>query len=477
MKSAPRVVIVGGGITGLAAAWRLEPWARAGAIEVELWEASERLGGAIRSHRQGGWVVEGGPDSLLRRKPQAERLCQELGLGDELIGTHPAHRGSYIYHRHRLYPIPVGLEAGIPTRLGPLVRNPLLSPWGKIRAAADLIRPGLRPEEDIALGVLLSHRFGREVVERLAEPLLSGIYAGDLWTMSTAATFPHFLTWARQSRSLLWAAGKARGRRSTAPGAESPFVTLASGLQTLVERLTEQLSATLVVRGRLATEVVHRSYRFRVCGADGSEAEAEAVVLATPAWASAPILAKAYPQAAQALGAIPYTNLAVVGLVYDQSAVPRALDRTGFLVPRGEGLAITACTWVSAKWAYPQPSSQAVFRVFLGRADTDVLAQADGRLLEQALTDLEVVMGRFSAPPLWSKVFRLERGLPQYLVGHRARVQAARQGVNRTPGLFLAGAALDGVGIPDCIRQGEEAAAAVLAYLGLAGEPLKQRQV
>lgn len=477
MKGAPRVIIVGGGITGLAAAWRLERWARSGAIQVELWEASERLGGAIRTHRQGGWVVEGGPDSLLRRKPQAERLCQEVGLGDALIGIHPAHRGSYIYHRNRLYPIPAGLEVGIPTRLGPLLRNPLLSPWGKVRAAADLIRPGLKPGEDIALGALLSHRFGRQVVERLAEPLLSGIYAGDLWNMSTAATFPQFLNWARQSRSLLRAAGKARGRRPTAPGAESPFVTVASGLQTLVERVAEQLSATRVVRGRPATEVIDASGRFRLKGSDGSEAEAEAVILATPSWASAPILAKAYPQASQALQGIPYTNLAVVGLVFDHAAVPRPLDRTGFLVPRGEGLEITACTWVSAKWAYANPPSEAVFRVFLGRAHTDVLAHPDGRLLERALSDLEVVMGRFAAPPLWSKVFRVERGLPQYLVGHRARVQAARQAVSRTPGLFLAGAALDGVGIPDCIRQGEEAAAAVLAYLGMGGEPLEQPKV
>jgi oxygen-dependent protoporphyrinogen oxidase len=476
VKSSPRVVIVGGGITGLAAAWRLEPWARAGAIQLELWEASQRLGGAIRSHRQDGWVVEGGPDSLLRRKPQAERLCRAVGLGDQLIGIHPAHRGSYIYHRHRLYPIPAGLEAGIPTRLGPLLGNPLLSPWGKMRAAADLIRPGFPLKEDVALGALLQHRFGRQVVERLAEPLLSGIYAGDLWNMSTAATFPHFLTWARQYRSLLWAAGKARGRRSP-PDAESPFVTLAGGLETLVERLSEELVATRVVRGRAAATISERSGRFQLQSGDGGEAEADAVVLAAPAWASAAILAKAYPEASEALGGIPYTNLAVVGLVYDPSAVPRPLDRTGFLVPRGEGLEITACTWVSAKWAYPNPPAQAVFRVFLGRARTDVLAQRDGRLLEQALSDLEEVMGRFSAPPLWSKVFRLERGLPQYLVGHRARVQAARQAVSRTPGLVLAGAALDGVGIPDCIRQGEEAAAAVLAYLGLGGEPLQQPKV
>lgn len=460
------VAVVGGGVSGLTAAYRLKPWVDAGALDVDLFEAGPRLGGVIHSEHPLGTVLEGGPDSLLRRKPAAEQLCRQLGLGDELIGINPRIAGAYIYHAHRFHPIPAGTLAGVPTDWGPLWRSDLFSLPGKVRAGADLVLPKSAGGGDRGLGMFLRRRFGREVVDRLVEPMLSGIYAGDANALSLLATFPQLLEMETRHRSLLLAGRALRRSRRTPSARESPFRTLKSGVQTLIDALGASLPPDSVHCNRPVRSASARAGRWEL-EFDGERRDFDAVIVATPAYRAGDLLMSLDRVLGEELSAILYTSLAVVGLLYQPGDIPRPLDKTGFLVPKGEGVAMTACTWVGAKWDYPEPQPYAAMRVFLGRSGEDVLQSSDDRLLEQALSDLRQTM-EIVAPPVHARVFRQPRAMPQYRVGHLDRVARITERLAHLPGLYLTGAAYDGVGIPDCIRHAGDTAARLARELGAA---------
>lgn len=465
-----RVAILGGGISGLTVAHRLEPYARAGDLEVHLIEARGRLGGVIQTDTGHGAILEGGPDSLLRRKPAAEKLCRDLGLEDDLIGLNPAVRGSYIFHRGRLHPIPAGVQAGVPTQLTALWRSPLLSSGGKLRVLVDLFLRPSRSTDDRGLGEMLTRHFGREVVDRLAEPMLAGIYAGEARHLSTRASFPHLLEMEARHGSLI----AAYRRRSAGPPSEargSPFLTLSGGMETLIRALSDELTATAVHRDIAAVSArPAKGQGWEVTFDRGQVWTADAVVAALPAHASATLVASAAPGLADLLRAIPYADLAVVGLLYDPAAVTRRLDRTGFLVPRGENLAMTACTWVASKWGTVAPGGVPL-RVFFGRAGgEDVTGWDDDRFRDTVRRELRATMG-IATDPRHVVIFRWPKAMPQYLVGHVDRVAALRQGLQVLPGLYLAGSYLEGVGVPDCIRLGEAVAESVARGLGLTRTP------
>ncbi|MCL8206593.1 MAG: protoporphyrinogen oxidase [Actinomycetia bacterium] len=458
----PELAVVGAGIAGLAAARRLVERAPAGTV-VHVFEANARAGGAIRSEITAGVVLEAGPDSLLTRKPAAVELCRALGLADELIGPAPGARGADIFWAGRLHPIPPGLMAGVPSRPETLWRSGLLSWSAKLRALADLWRPPKPTEPDASLGELLAYRFGPQVVDRLVAPLLAGIYAGDIRTLSLKATFPQLAAWQDQYGSLIRAA-----RRQPPPAGHRgpPFLTLRTGLERMVRVLVEKTSATWHF-GEPVRRVVPEGGGFRL-ETDRGRYAVDGLVLATPAPRTREMLGEAVPEAGALLAEIPYTDLAVVGLLFRPAAFSPPRDKTGVLVPAGQGLALTAVTFVGSKWAYPEPPPYEAVRVFLGRAgDAGLLEHDDDALVARARAELERVLG-VRAEPETARVFRHPAGMPQYRVGHLDRVARLEQVLARWPQLRLAGQAYHGVGIPDNVADGHRAADAVLAAVGAA---------
>lgn len=457
-----RVAVVGGGISGLAAAYRLAVELGNQGAEISLFEASDRFGGVIATDVSQGVVLEGGPDSFLRRKPEAVDLAQELGLGDEIMGTNPQVRGSYIFHRGHFHDIPLGVRAGIPTRLDTLWGTELLSLAEKMRLWGDLALPRQPMGEDIALGSLLRYRLGSGYVDRIAAPMLSGIYAGDIDQLSTAATAPQLLQYQAQGKSLIREAQRSAGPtpRPAAHASPGMFVSLVRGVGSLIDALVQSLTSSRVrlYRECPVKRLAQSSDGYTLTLADGRTVAATDVILAIPAYRAAQLLAFWDDAARQLLQEIPYADLAVMGAVYEPGAFGRPLTRTGFLVPRGEGLAMTAGTWVRAKWDYPDTTPLVPVRAFFGRAgDRELLTQTDEVMADRFRREMGYIMGVTDAPR-YERVFRIPQGMPQYLVGHRERAQRIQAEAARWPGLKVIGSYFDGVGVPDCIRHANDAA-------------------
>ena len=442
----PSVAVVGGGITGLAAAWEL---LRAGA-QVTLYEAGPRLGGRILTADVAGRPVDLGPDAVLARVPHAVDLCRELGLGDELV--HPAAEGASIWSGGRLRPLPRGLVMGAPLGTGDLfglARSGLLSPSGAARAALDLVRPATRWGPDPSVGELVAGRLGPEVHRRLVDPLVGGIHAGPSALLSARSAAPQLADAAAGSRSLILGLRRAR---PAGGGATPVFASLRGGLGRLVERLEEGL---------------------RSGGADlrlGAPAEAvpvpgaAATVLAVPAAGAARLLARVSPGAAAELAAVDDASVALAVLVYPADAVRRPLQGTGFLVPAGEGRLVTACSFGSAKWPHWAAPGKVVLRVSAGRWGDERALDLDDDGLVTRVTDELADMAGIAGDPEVAVVTRWERAFPQYRPGHGERVARVEQHLGRDlPTVFLAGAAYRGVGIAACVAQGRTAARRALA--------------
>jgi oxygen-dependent protoporphyrinogen oxidase len=375
--AAGHVVVLGGGITGLAAAHRLlQTHADATpGLRITLVEADDRLGGKIVTEHVDGFVIEGGPDSFLATKPRGIGLCEELGteanLHLQLQGVRPQRRRAFVLWRDRLHDLPEGLSGLVPTRLAPLARSSLLSPLGKVRVAFDYLLPARRAPSDESLGGFIRRRLGREAWERLVEPLMAGIYAADGDQLSLAATFPQLRAAERQYRGLIKGVLTARRLAPTpipAPG--SPFLTPAGGLGALVSALETRLregGATLVL-GNPATAVTPSGSGFDVRLAVGGVIQADAVIVATPAYAAADLITGFDPVLPAELAAIPHASTAIVTLAYRGEEIRHPLDGHGYVIPRAEGSPILACTWSSRKWAGRAPEGRELIRVFIGRA-------------------------------------------------------------------------------------------------------------
>ncbi|HEX2254718.1 MAG TPA: protoporphyrinogen oxidase [Thermoanaerobaculia bacterium] len=486
MPNPTRIVVVGGGISGLAAAWHLCRFAeRTGRpLEVCVVERGPRFGGRIGSERHGGFLVETGPDSFLARKTETAELAGELGLGDRLVPTAPERRRVWIVRHGRLVEIPPDMGSVLPCRLAPIFASELLSWRGKLRLSLDLALPRRRAAGDESLGAFLRRRFGRETVESLTGPLLAGIYMSEPETLSLAATFPHLADIERRHgsviRGLRAAARQAGAAHGGHPGrgghdgprdphAHSARVSLAGGVGELVEALAAALGQRAAARparvnlrtGCGATEVVPTAGGWSVRLDDRSSLAADTVVLACPAFAAADAVRPAAPRLAAALREVHHVSTAVVTLGLRTADLSRPLDGYGFVVPAGEGRHITACTWSSAKFEGRAADGTALVRAFLGGPrGAHLMAREDAELVALARHDLAELMG-LEAEPLLALVHRHERGTPRYDVGHRERVAAMEAAA--PPGLHLAGAAYGGIGIPDCIRSGRQAAERALA--------------
>lgn len=475
MAAPKRVVIVGGGISGLSAAFALleQAESRDTPLQCTVVEGQDYFGGKIVTNRREGLVTEGGPDSFLTTKPSALALCEKLGLTSQLINTNKEHAQTFTYSKGRLREFPQGLISMVPTRLAPLFHSGVISWAGIVRMGADWVIPvRARAKDEETLAEFFSRRLGSEAFARLIEPLVSGIYAGDANELSVDATFPHLVEMERKHGSLIKGAlAMQRTRPSHKPEATARtlFTTLEGGLGDLIASLTGRLSAAGVslrqgvnVRALQALDS-HAAYRVELAG--GERLEAEAVILATPAYVSAELIRSCDHEAATLLEQIPYASTMTISMVFSEPDVGPQLRGYGFVVPRVENRSLIAATWSSMKWTGRAPSGQCLIRCYLGgRRREHLLELDDAEVTERACRELESMAG-IQSPPLHVEVYRWPRAMPQYTRGHRERVQRIRRHIARHPGLYVTGAAYDGIGIPDCIRDAENTSVKLSAYL------------
>jgi oxygen-dependent protoporphyrinogen oxidase len=459
-----RVAIVGGGIAGLAAAFRLtqlDP-----NLVITLIEADSRLGGKIQTIDVDGYTIEGGPDSYLSYKPRGIGLCRELGIEDQLQGVNEATRRTFVLRRGKLYDLPEGLTGLIPTRLGPMAKTRLISPTGKLRMALDYVKPPTREDEDESLASFIERRLGREVYENLVEPLMAGIYAGDGRQLSLAATFPQLRQGELNYGGLIKGVLASRRTASNNAPATSPFLSPIQGMSAIVCALEQRLrgaGVNIKVGQRVDRLAKEPAGTFSVHSTGRPPIDVDAVILATPAHATAKLLEDLAPEAATRLREIPHVSTSTVTLGFSASALGKPLVGHGYLVPRIENRPALACTFVSSKWAHRALDGKALVRVFIGRAGQEDLADRnDDALIEIARSELRQTLD-ITAEPELALVTRWPQGMPQYTLGHLDRIASIEKVVQEIPGLAVAGNAYRGVGIPDCIASGEAAAERVLS--------------
>jgi oxygen-dependent protoporphyrinogen oxidase len=471
MQTPQRVVVVGGGVSGLATAYFLR---RRGGPEVEvmLVEGSDRLGGKVLTQQVAGHPVDAGPDALLVRMPVMASLLVELGLTDAVVA--PGAPGACVWSRGRLRPLPRSTLFGVPQKLLPLLRSGLLSPVGVVRAAADLVLPRRRQRvgEDLSVGALLRPRLGAQVFDRLVDPLLGGVYAGRADLLSARSVVPEIEAIARAHRSIYLAA---RGRPGPSTLAGPSLVTLDGGLVRLVDALVAAGNGCPLELGAAVAGLSRHGEGYRLRLADGRSLDAEAVVLATPAFVTAELLAEIAPAAAAAAAEVPYADVASVTLVYPREALRRDLDATGFLVPPSEGLMLVGCSWLTAKWPHLADPAVVLVRAMVGRyGDRRFTRLSDEELVEQVHSELVLTMG-LTAAPKEASVQRWPRAMPQYTVGHQRRLERIDDELARLPGLLVTGAAYRGVGLASCVGQAERTATDLLVRLTSAHTPSEGR--
>ncbi|HEV3139592.1 MAG TPA: protoporphyrinogen oxidase, partial [Vicinamibacterales bacterium] len=411
MCMSPDVVIIGGGIAGLATAYELS---RRG-VSFLLLEQRTRPGGVILSEQIDGFTIDGGPDSLIIQKPEGIALCEEIGLGDRLIATKPP-RVAYIQRGGTLHALPAASVLGIPTRVAPFVKTGLFSWTGKIRMGAELFVPARRDDEDESIGAFVTRRFGREAARYLAEPLLAGIHAGDVDELSIRALFPRFVEAERTHGSVLRAFRRpAANHANTNP--DGVFRSLPGGLSELVDALVRKLPVESVALGSVVDRL-DRGHEFCVRVADRAPIRARAVVSAVPAFATAEIVRRLDAEMAAACDSIPYASAATVALAFRRDQIAHPLTGSGYVVPRVENPAILAASWLSSKWPHRAPDDKVLLRTFVGGArDPRALERSDAELVQRSLAAIAPIVGVTGAP-LFSRVYRWDRANAQHNVGH-----------------------------------------------------------
>jgi oxygen-dependent protoporphyrinogen oxidase len=470
-----RVVIIGGGISGLAAAHHLAEQSKEENLPLEIFilEASAHAGGVIRTHRRDGFLLEGGPDAFISEKPEALALSRRLALEKHLIETSDAHRRSFIVRGGKLLPVPEGFQLLAPSRFMPFVTSGIFSWTGKARMALDLILPRraeAKGDADESLAAFVRRRLGREALERMAQPMVGGIYTADPELLSLRATMPRFLEMERAHRSLLKAMWHARRKQSkveasgTSGARYSLFLSFDGGMQMLVDELIARLPAQSV---RLNTKVESFAFHeatklWQIRTQTDEMIEADAVCLALPAYHAASLLRGLDASLADELDAIPYASTATVNLAFRRESIMHPLDGFGFVVPFVERRALLACSFSSIKFAGRAPAGHALLRAFVGGALQPEMFALDEEAMTAAVRkDLQELLGITDAP-LFTVVEKWPRSMAQYHVGHLERVARIRQRLAAFPTLRLAGNAYGGAGIPDCIRSGETAADEIL---------------
>lgn len=468
------LVIAGGGITGLSAAWYATQQAQAIGLPLHttLLEASSRWGGKlytdyIEGHGEAPFIVEGGPDSFITQKPWAWQLARELGLAERLLGTNDAARKVFVLSKGRPLPLPEGVLLIVPTRFMPFALSPLISPWGKLRMGLDLFIPARRDGADETLADFVRRRLGQEALDKIAEPLMSGIYNAEADRQSLLATFPRFRALEEQHGSLI--RGMLAVRRQPRPASPdgkavpSLFATLRGGTQELVEALVDRLPGDLRLNAGVEGITRDDAGAYRVALSDGTEMACDALILATPAYVAADLVRSLAPDAAKELARIRYVSTGTVSLGFRQEDAPGPLPGFGLVIPRSERRPINAITVSSTKFNHRAPEGHILLRVFFGGSRSpQSMALDDGALLSTVRQELGALLG-IQAEPIFHRIYRWERGNPQYDVGHLERVKAIETAL--PTGLYVTGSPYRGIGIPDCVHQARQTAEKAVAHL------------
>jgi protoporphyrinogen/coproporphyrinogen III oxidase len=463
-----KVVVIGGGITGMTAAYFLQKEIKEKLLplEVKLIESSNRLGGVIQTIRKDGFIIEKGPDSIVVTKKSGLKLIEEIGLKEQVIYNIAGK--SYIYARGKLHTMPEGSYMGIPTKVTPFAVSSLFSPLGKMRAAGDFILPKGRPQIDQSLGLFFRRRLGDEVVENLIEPLLSGIYSGDIDDLSLMALFPNFYEMEQKHRSLVL------GLKHTVPKRKKPvkkqgsrkgmFISLKNGLETLIEELEKQIDKETIQKETSVVKIVKGPSGYELTLADGKIEKADIVVITTGHHLAQQML-KDY-SFMDIFKTMPANSLATVSMAFPKSKIQDDIEGSGFIVSRNSDFRITACTWTHKKWPGTTPDGKVLLRTYVGRTDDqEAVNLSDEEIIKIALNDLNKTMN-ITEKPEFTIVSRYKNMMPQYNVGHLQMMEGVKQSLaSELPGVFLAGGSFEGLGIPGCIDQGVNAVDRILKFV------------
>lgn len=493
-KNTQKIVILGGGISGLTAAYYVKKIASENQISVNitLIEKENRLGGKLQTVKRDGFTIEKGPDAFLSRKPAILELTRLLDIEDQLVATNPEAGITRILHKGKLHQMPMGFVLGIPTQITPFIKTGLISPIGKMRALFDLVIPARQDQQDESLGHFIERRLGKEVLEHITEPLLAGIYAGDTRSLSLTATFPQFQQMEQQHGSLIkgMIGGKSKNtamttrptsksttavpttaltntKTDTKPAVAIPksmFLSYKGGLSYLIEQLEQNLKSIHFIMGQRVHSLQKLDQKYNLTLSNGEQIEADQVISTVPAFEAARIFT--HMTNMEHLQHIHYVSVANIALAYPYSVLKESLRSPGFLVPRKEGKMITACTISSIKWNHTAPKDQVLLRVYIGRAGAEEWVQmTDDQLVDAARQDLKELLG-IEATPQMIEISRCTQSMPQYPLGHREQMDSLRtQLALQMPGVWLCGGGYDGVGIPDCIAYAKKTAEQVIQHV------------
>jgi oxygen-dependent protoporphyrinogen oxidase len=473
----PRIAIIGGGISGLSAAFTLAEKRQSGApIEYVLFESAPRLGGVMVTDRADGCLIEAGPDSFLTEKPWAADLCRKIGLGDQLIGSNDADRKTYIVvhknGRDKLVVMPDGLMFMVPTKILPTVLSPLFSLRTKMRMAAEWFHPPHKADADETVAQMVERHYGSEMVDLLADPLLSGVYGGEATDLSVRAVLPRFADMEAKHGSLGRAMLRSRkeARKKMAAAAKAPprplFTSLKEGMQQMVDALVARLDPATLRTSSPVQSLIPQDDGWTVSAGYQSD-HFDAVIIAAPARAAGAVLESADANLAAELAAINYSSSVTVTLGYDEKVRRSLPPGFGFLVPRSAGRRMLAATFVHNKFPHRAPENRAIVRCFLGGArDEQILDSTEEQILQIVRDELRQIIG-LNAEPLFTRVYKWRAAMAQYSVGHLERLKRIEGLRTKLPGLALAGNGFNGIGVPDCVRSGTEAVNKILSEMGL----------
>ncbi len=480
-NSPRRITIVGAGITGLSAAYtlaQLTPTANQ-PLAITLIESENRLGGKIVTDKEGELIIEGGPDCFLRQKPWATSLCQQLGIANEIIGTNDHLRKVYVLDKGRLKNLPDGVMLIVPTRFMPFITSSLISFPGKIRMGLDLVIPKISSDDDESVGSFVRRRLGNEALEKIAEPLMSGIHVSDPEIQSLLATFPRFRNIEKKYGSLIkgMLAERTASMKHMKPQNDTVpntlFLSLRDGMESLIKTLETSLNTIEIIRGNPVTKMEpleDGGYSLEM--KDGTRVETEILILSIPSNQAAPLLAPLDASLATELNRIRYVSTATISLAFKKSDIQKPFSGFGFVIPRKENRDISACTWTSIKFSHRSSQDILLIRCFIGGpGKEEQIDFSDERIYRIARKELRDILS-LSAEPVFQRIYRWPKANPQYDVGHLKLVERIFGLASKHPGLFLTGSSYEGVGIPDCINQGQKTAHRVFEML--TGETQKQ---
>jgi len=469
-----RIAIIGAGIAGLSTAYYLHQRAEqlGEPLAITLLEKEGQLGGSMITEQVDGFLLEAGPDCFISEKPWALHLCRQLGIKKEVINTNQQVRRTFILLHGRLHEIPEGFMLLAPTSFIPFIKSSLFSILGKMRMGLDLLIPRKKSDDEESLAAFVMRRLGREALERIAEPLVAGIHAGDPTTMSLKSTFPRFIDLEREYRSLIWGMYQRKRQFAHLLPRYTVFVALRQGMGQLILALENALPADVFSRRQEVTsleKIQEKSpgkppYLLHIKGKK-NVAEADCVVLATPAFTAARIMLSFDTEIARQLDAIAYCSTATINLAYERSQINHPLDGYGFVCPRLEKRNIMAATFSSVKFGGRSPEGKVLLRCFVGGAKNEaIVSWKNAKLLAAVKKDIEQIL-KIQGEPLFARIYRWPKAMPQYTLGHEERVSRIEQGLAQHPGLFVTGSAYRGVGISDCVHEAEQLAAQIFRYL------------